>query len=88
MPVLPGWFAELIILTQIGAVIGVGLLAALSRRNKVRGWVLAVSAFSYGTTLYATSVVGVTGFRGYPSLFLLIFVVNILLWGLKEHSDV
>lgn len=80
---LPTPVDNLIILTQIGVFSFTGIIAVILE-NTVRSWILASSSFLYGTTLYLLAFADAE-LRGWPSLFLLVFMVTMLSSGLRDR---
>ena len=81
---LPEEVGTIVILAQIAVFMGTGFLAALLERS-IRGIALAVFALAYGISLFLAQFTAATWLRGYPSLFLLCFMVVLLFTGLKDR---
>lgn len=80
---LPTPVDNLIILAQIGVFMFTGFLS-VGLQQTLRSWILAVSSFLYGTALFLAAFTEVE-LRGWPSLFLLVFMVTLLTSGLKDR---
>jgi predicted membrane metal-binding protein len=80
---MPEPLANLVILAQIGVFMGVGFLAALLERT-VTGMLLAVLALAYGVSLYLFVFAGLD-LTGWPSLFLLAFIVVLVVSGMRDR---
>lgn len=75
-----------LILAQIAVFMFTGFVALLLNRC-LRTWILAVSSFLYGVSLFLETLTEVQ-MRGWPSLFLLIFMGTLLSNGLRDHLKV
>ncbi len=82
---LPGVVGDFIIILQIGVFIFTGVLAVLIDKRATT-WVMAVSAVFYGLALFSSVFVRGVTLRGWPSLFLLVFMGALLYGSLRDRA--
>ena len=86
---MPEWLANLVIVAQIGVFSLTGILAFLLRESR-RFWpplILAGSSLLYGLALYLHVFVEEIEIFGWPSFFLLVFIVTLLYEGISQRGD-